>query len=269
MKAISLALALASVFALACSQPAHDTQDESCQRPVRLGIASSLREIALGVRQRLLEREESIFIETIFGASSTHARQIELGAPMDILVSADAELAGELARRGLLRSDSLVEIAGGRLSLVARDEWQSEGSGLDAITSPAMNRIAVPVESVPLGRYARFWLEKKGLLEHLSGKIVQTEHARATLAAVEAGHVDLAIVYESDRRLAQRSKHLDLIATSEYPPIRYVAGIVTTAPACNAMNDDIDEVLRAWTHPTTKQRLRDSGFLPVAAREGS
>jgi molybdate transport system substrate-binding protein len=269
VKAFSSALIFASIFALACSQPARDKPGEDCQRPVRMGVASSLREIALGLREQLLDREEPILVETIFGASSTLARQIEFGAPMDILVSADAEIASDLAQRGLLRSDSLVEIARGRLSLVARTDWPAEGLGLDAIASPLMNRIAVPAVSVPLGRYARSWLENKGLLERLSGKIVQTEHARATLAAVEAGHVDIAIVYETDIRFARRSRLLGPIEPSEYPPIRYVAAIVATAPACAAMNEDLNDVLGAWTHPTTRQRLKDSGFLAVVTREES
>ena len=49
-----------------------------------------------------------------------------------------------------------------------------------------MHRIALPSPVVPLGRYARSWLQARGVLDAVSPRLVVTEHARATLAAVEA-----------------------------------------------------------------------------------
>jgi molybdate transport system substrate-binding protein len=238
-----------------------------------MGVASSLREVASSLEQELLARDEPIDVDMIYGASSAHARQLMHGAPMDVLVSADAAIVEDLVRRGLIVSGSVFEFARGRLVLIASENWNSPGPGvskqnipklgIDALDAPELKRIAVPSAAVPLGRYVRHWLESGGRLDELEGKIVTTEHARATLSAVDAGHVDLAIVYESDARLADRAVVLARIEPSEYPAIRYVAARVAAAPACPA----IGEALAAWAIPTTSARLVELGFLPAGPME--
>ena len=85
-------------------------------------------------------------------------------------------------------------------------------------------------EAVPLGRYAREWLQMHGNDADLAERVVITEHARATLSAVELGHVDLAIVYASDARLARHARVIYEIPPGEQPRIRYVAGRVMRGP---------------------------------------
>jgi molybdate transport system substrate-binding protein len=228
-----------------------------------MGVASSLREVARSLREELLARDEPIDVEMIFGASSTHARQLALGAPMDVLVSADAEIVEDLVERGLLTPGSTLEFGRGRLVLAARAGWNSANSGVRVLDSSNLKRIALPSAAVPLGRYARNWLERQTKIEKFEGRIVTTEHARATLSAVDGGHVDLAIVYESDARLARHAVVLARIDPSEHPPIRYVAARVTAAPSCPS----IDEALAAWTSPNMKKRLASAGFLPVDMTE--
>jgi molybdate transport system substrate-binding protein len=253
------ALAILSCFGLACHDVPEAAGIDCSKRPIRIGVASSLREVALSLRLELRSREQALDTEMIFGASNILARQLALGAPIDILVSADAEIVDDLTQRGLLTPGSAIEFARGRLALLARADWPPGISGLAALGSSALRRVALPSPSVPLGRYARFWLDKKGLLGRLEGKIVTTEHARATLSAVDAGHVDLAIVYESDARLARRAVVLARIEPSEYPPIRYLAARAAAAPSCPS----IDEALAAWADPFMHRQLAVVGFLPA------
>lgn len=261
------ALVIVLVFGLACHDAPRGATGDCSERSIRMGVASSLREVALSLRQELLTRNEPIAVEMIFGASSALARQLVLGAPMDVLVSADAEIVDDLVRRGLLTADSTLEFARGRLSLVANAAWLSDNPGIDALDSADLKRIAIPSAAVPLGRYARFWLEKKGRLERLQGKIVTTEHARATLSAVDAGHVDVAIVYESDARLAHSAIVLAQIDPSEYPPILYVAARVAATTTCPSIDEVIDEALAAWASAATSERLASIGFLPIDSTE--
>jgi molybdate transport system substrate-binding protein len=257
------AFVIVSIFGLACHDAPSDATIHCSERIIRMGVASSLRDVALSLRQELLTRDEAIEVEMIFGASSALARQLALGAPMDVFVSADAEIVDDLVRQGLLIPDSTLEIARGRLTLVANANWPSENLGIGALDSPDLKRIAIPSAAVPLGRYARYWLEKQGRLDRLEGKIVTTEHARATLSAVDAGHVDAAIVYESDARLARNAIVLARIEPSEYPPIRYVAARVAVTTTCPS----IDEALAAWASPATSERLAKIGFLTIDSTE--
>ncbi|MFP6656193.1 MAG: molybdate ABC transporter substrate-binding protein, partial [Myxococcota bacterium] len=178
-------------------------------------MASSLRELFHPLRQRLLENDPAIHLEPIFGASSTLARQLSLGAPIELFISADAEIVEDLIQRGFLDRESRLEFAHGELVLVGDPKWPIRNSALSALESQELKSLAIPSEAVPLGRYARAWLDSHGLLDRLRGKIVVTEHARATLASVDAGLVDLAIVYRSDARLAKTAAVLALIDSRE------------------------------------------------------
>jgi molybdate transport system substrate-binding protein len=257
------ALAIVVFCALGCLDSSGGAGIDCKQRRVRMSVASSLREVALSLREELLAHDQPIDVELIFGASSLLARQLALGAPMDVLVSADAKIVDDLVRRHLLTADSVVEFARGRLVLAASREWPLRDAGLDALDSSELRRIAIPAASVPLGRYARDWLERSGRLDQLDGKVVTTEHARATLTAVDAGHADLAIVYESDARLARHAVVLARIEPSEHAPIRYVAARVTAAPPC----DSIDTAIAAWADPTMTKRLIGIGFLPASSSQ--
>ncbi len=258
MIACRSALVLLFAVGLACQEPGEGARVDCETRPVRMGVASSLREIALALRDELSMRASPIEVDAIFGASSVHARQLALGAPLDLLISADAEIVDALLERGLLAENSAIEIARGQLNLAARDGWQERSSIRAALASAELKHIAIPSASVPLGRYARAWLANRGALEALDGRIVTTEHARATLAAVDGGLVDLALIYASDARLADRAVVIAAIDPVEVPPIRYVAARVASAPSCPA----IEEALLAWSTPSTLERLADRGFLP-------
>lgn len=260
---LRFALVVVFVLGFGCGDSARGLAGACSDRPVRMGVASSLREVALSLRQELLTRSEPIDVEMIFGASSVLGRQLSLGAPMDVLVSADAEIVEDLIRRGRLAPDSAIEFARGRLVLMARKDWKPERAGIAALASSNLKRIAIPSAAVPLGRYARDWLTGQGLLEGLRGRIVTTEHARATLSAVDAGHVDLAIVYASDARLARRAVVLAEIDPSGHPPIRYVAARVVAGPACPA----IDVALLAWSGRVAIEELERGGFRPTRSTE--
>ena len=161
------ALAIVVFCALGCLDASGGAGIDCEQRRVRMSVASSLRETALSLREELLSHDRPIDVELIFGASNTLARQLALGAPMDVLVSADAEIVDDLVQRHLLAPDSVVEFARGRLVLAARRDWTLRDVGLDALDSPELERIAIPAASVPLGRYARDWLERVGRLDQL------------------------------------------------------------------------------------------------------
>jgi molybdate transport system substrate-binding protein len=228
-----------------------------------MGVAASLREIAETLPRAFAAATPSVEVETSFGASSALARQVELGAPIDVLVSADADLMQALATQARVVPSSIRQIATGRLVLVSRAGSPFERSGLEAFRSPHLKRVGLPSQAVPLGRYGYAWLETIGMLDVLRGKIVSTENARANLTAVDQGHVDLAILYETDFRLRPSLRVVSRPDEKDVPAIRYVAARTTRAPDCN----EIDRVLDAWQSPRVRARLAKAGFgLPEEPR---
>jgi molybdate transport system substrate-binding protein len=89
------------------------------------------------------------------------------------------------------------------------------------LLDPRIRRFALPSEVVPLGGYGRRWLQERGLLDALGPRIVVTEHARATLAAVAQGHADAAIVYATDAATSPGVEVAWAIPDGEQPSILY------------------------------------------------
>lgn len=221
-----------------------------------MGVASSLREVALRLVDELALEAPALAVAVSFGASSTLARQLELGAPIDLLVSADAELVDRMVAKGVLDGDSAREIARGRLVLVARSDSALLAAGLEALVHPDMKRLGLPGESVPLGGYGRAWLRSQDRIEELRGKIVETGDARANLRALEAGHVDLAILYASDAQRSSDTRVVHSPAEADYPAIRYVAAIAADRSRCPGPL----RVLETWQSSATKRSLTEQGF---------
>ncbi|MGB0332747.1 MAG: molybdate ABC transporter substrate-binding protein, partial [Planctomycetota bacterium] len=94
------------------------------------------------------------------GPSSTLARQLECGAPFDLLLSADERWLDELAANGRLDGDARVDLALGGLVVAHRS---GEPGGCSAATAPPKDSAGFPPgrwttgdpDFVPLGQYAR------------------------------------------------------------------------------------------------------------------
>ena len=106
--------------------PTQKVTQDCRQIPIRMAVASSLREIAQQLRLDSAVIDRPMELEFVFGASSTLARQLALGAPVDVFVSADATIVDDLVKRGLLVGKTRLEFARGRLALIASESWASQ-----------------------------------------------------------------------------------------------------------------------------------------------
>lgn len=94
-----------------------------------------------------------------FDASSKLARQVEAGAPADLLFFADAESMDAVA--GLLAPGTRRNVAGNTL-VVVTPASALEGA-LTIETLPSVTHLAIAGENVPAGRYAREALQAAGI----------------------------------------------------------------------------------------------------------
>jgi molybdate transport system substrate-binding protein len=201
-------------------------------------VAASLREPVSEIARRFEAGRPGTRMELVFGASNELAAQIELGAPAEVFLSADEESVARLGPRGLLREGSAVPFAGNRLVVVRAPGSDLRLGAARDLTQPGLARLALPGEGVPLGRYAREWLAGRGVLGELAGRIVVTANAPATLAAVELGQADAAIVYATDARAARRAALAFEIPDAEQPRIVYVGALTRRAgPGARAFLD--------------------------------
>src|SRR5262249_4114012 len=152
-------------------------------------LTESLQEIAAAY-----ERTSGVKVVFNFGASSTLARQIEEGAPADIFFSADdARMNGLEAKRLIVKQTGRDGLCNTVVIVVPVDGGVTVRSPAD-LARPEVRRVALGnPQAVPIGVYARAYLEGLGLWQAVSKKIVPTENVRAALAAVKSGDADASI----------------------------------------------------------------------------
>ena len=166
-----------------------------------------------------------------FAASSLLARQIREGAPADVFLSADEAQMDGLERAGLVVPGTRRSVLSNTLvAVVPKDSALRIASARD-LAGPGVERIALAEPtSVPAGVYSKKFFERVGIWDALAPKVVPTENARATLAAVESGNVDAGIVYRTDAAISKHVRIAFEIPAAMGPAISYPFALVKGAP---------------------------------------
>jgi molybdate transport system substrate-binding protein len=185
-------------------------------------LTESLREIALDYEKKTNDK-----LVLNFGASSTLARQIEEGAPADVFFSADEAQMNQLEGKGLVVVGSRQQRLSNMLVIIVAAKDGAQIQTPADLAREGIKRIALgDAKAVPVGVYARKYLETKGLWKAISPKVIPTENARGALAAVEAGNADASIVYRTDALISKKVVVAYTVPVHDGPKIRYPVALV-------------------------------------------
>ena len=209
-----------------------------------ISAAASLREVITEVSS-VFEREHvDITLQLNFAGSGALRQQIEMGAPVEVFISAASEHVDRLAEAGLVVEDKRRIFARNRLVLIGdRDVVQS----LDDLTSKRVGRVAIgDPRSVPAGKYASEWLETAGLWSEVQTKAVLTGDVRQVLSYVARGEVDAGIVYATDAKLLELPPIL-IAASPPAPAVVYEVAIVNRAEGSRAQAQQVFDFLGSET----------------------
>ena len=166
-----------------------------------------------------------------FASSSTLALQIREGAPANLFLSADEAQMDGLERAGLVVPGTRRSVLSNTLvAVVPKDSALRIASARD-LAGKGVERLALAEPtSVPVGVYSKKFFERVGIWDALAPKVVPTENARATLAAVESGNVDAGIVYRTDAAISKHVRIAFEIPAAMGPAISYPFALVKGAP---------------------------------------
>jgi len=244
-------LALATVFGP--SAPASAEQ-------ITVFAAASLKDV-LEEAATLWHTETGHDAVFSFAGSSLLARQIELGAPADIYISAHHVWMEHLETNEITLSGKTRTIAGNDLVLVAHDPAVepldlTNAPDLGALLGDGQLAMAL-VTAVPAGIYGKQALEHYGLWDSVAPRIAQTDNVRAALALVSLGEAPLGITYASDAESDANVHVIARFAAESHDPITYPAAVIA-----NSENIDIAaEFLEFLSTPAVHQIFRQKGFL--------
>jgi molybdate transport system substrate-binding protein len=193
-------------------------------------------------------------------ASSVLARQIKEGAPADVFFSADEAKMDDLAKSGLIATDTRRTLLSNTLVIVVNAEGGAPVASPADLAAPAVARLVIAEpQTVPAGIYAKEYLIKAGLWKRVIDKIVPTENVRACLAAVEAGNADAGIVYKTDALISKKVKIAFEVPLSEGPTIAYPVAVVR-----ESKHDEASRKFVAYlASPEAQAVFTKYGFLPA------
>lgn len=164
-----------------------------------------------------------------FAGTQAQARQLEQGAPADVIITADREWMDWLDKRGLVETGSRRVIAANGLTLVSSAPFDPDDTIERRVNALGDGRLALAdTQAVPAGRYARTALENMGLWGTVARSVVPAENVRAALALVETGEAPLGVVYQTDAAASDRV-HGIAFDPRDVPDISYPAALVTGA----------------------------------------
>lgn len=204
---------------LAAMTPACTGARSGDRAPLVLAAASTIDalESALGE----YEQTTGTPVAVSFASTATLARQIEQGAPADLLLAASADWADYVEQ--VTPVAQRLALVGNRLVVVAPAESTiGELPLTDLVSGAPIERIAIAdPSSVPAGVYVSEALHELGLWDAIQPRLVPTVDVRAALALAAAAQVDAAFVYATDAASTPRVRIVARVDSQLHEPIEY------------------------------------------------
>jgi molybdate transport system substrate-binding protein len=219
------------------------------ERAVTVFAAASLQDVLAEIAS-----DFPTDVTLTFSGSGAIARQVQAGAPADLVILADPLWAGWLADRGY--GFDPFDIAANRLVVISQAGTPPLESA-DALAERLANdRLAIGQrQAVPAGRYAEEWLRATGLWEKLAAQLAETDNVRAAAALVARGQAPYGIVYATDAQADPAVTVVWEISSEYHSPIRYPALI--TGPGG-------ERILKYLTGRRAIDIFRAHGFIAPA-----
>ncbi len=198
-----------------------------------------------------------------YGGSGTLAQQIIAGAPADLVFLAHPVWMQAMADAGVLMPDSITDLLGNRLVLVAPQGQPAvplTPVGLQSALG-ADGRLAIGMTaSVPAGIYGRAALESLGLWDTVASRLAEVDSVRSALTLTARAEVPLGLVYATDARVVPTLTVVATLPDGSHDPIVYQAARVAGGdPAAQA-------VLDLFAAAEGQAQFAAAGFVPLVAR---
>ncbi|NDW52970.1 molybdate ABC transporter substrate-binding protein [Aliiroseovarius sp. PrR006] len=198
-----------------------------------------------------------------FAGSSVLARQITLGAPADVFLSANTDWMDAVENAGLLADGTRRDFSGNALVMIAPTEQttptdfpktpQSFAAALEG------GRLSMAlVDAIPSGQYGKAALTHLGLWVDAEPHVVQTDNVRTALALVALGEARLGVVYATDAQAEPKVRVVGQFPTKSHPQITYPGAAIASGDLATAT-----AFLDYLTSGSGQTILQQHGFLPV------
>ena len=167
----------------------------------------------------------------VVGATSALAAQIENGAPLDILLSADSETPARLEASGAAAAGSRFTYARGTLVLFSMSpDWPSDGAA--ALRSGTFHHLAIAnPQTAPYGRAALQTLHALGVHDTVADRLVFGNSVGQAFEFVVSGNAELGFAALSQvRHMKPAPGYQWPVPEADHAPLNQDAVLLTHAP---------------------------------------
>lgn len=189
-----------------------------------------------------------------YAGSGTLARQIQQGAPADIVILANSAWMDVLDDAGLTRTATRRTILSNELVLVSADPTPLALTPSELSARLGTGRLAIGrINSVPAGIYGQAALIALNLWDRAAPHLAEVDNVRAALILAARKEVPLALVYASDAQASDAVHVVAELPTDTHPPIRYEAAQISDSTHAQTFMDKLRDT----------SAFEAAGFLPA------
>lgn len=200
------------------------------------------------------EDQTGIGVAFSFGGSMTLAKQIDLGAPADILITAGVYPMEFLQSKGKIDNTTLIQVTTNSLVAVVPTGRNVSVTDLRSLLQITERPVIADPKLSPAGSYAKQTLQHLGVWGSLQNRLVLASDVRNTIAYVESGTADLGLVYYTDALNSVKVRQIFYINPEYHDTIIYPGGLIT-----NSMSQDSGRKFLEYLS-SSKSKLSSFGF---------
>jgi len=185
---------------------------------VHVAVAANFAQPMEQLKQ-LFEKTHDHQVIVTLGSTGKLYSQIKNGAPFEVFLAADLERTLKLSQEGETVKGSIFTYAIGKLVLWSHDPTLVDNAG-QILNSDKFTHLAIAdPKTAPYGTAARQVLEKLGLWQTLSGKIVQGTDISQTYQFVATGNAELGFIAFSQYLSTHEKGSYWLVPQDLYSPL--------------------------------------------------
>jgi molybdate transport system substrate-binding protein len=254
--AVALALAIGLAACGSSSKDSGNGDRGELSGSIQVFMASSLNPAFTAFAEEFQAAHAGTEITLNPGSSTTLAEQIQSGADADVYASADTKNMDNLQAADLVGGDPIL-FAKNQMEIAVEPGNPKQIKALADLENKNLI-VVLCVSEAPCGKYADQLIEQNDLT--ITPKSREIDVA-TTLAKVESGDADAALVYVTDVKDAGDGVDGVTIPTEQ--------NVVATYPIAPLSDSGNAALAHAWvdfvTAPAQEQRLQDEfGFLPAS-----
>ena len=211
-----------------------------------VAAASNLKDVFRKILPLFEAQNHDISVRVIYAQPKTLVKQIEEGAPVDVLLPAQFEDIDQLEKKGLILQDTKQVYAHTALVLITNAAFPAPVGSIQDLETTPVRRIAIgdPAASA-VGKDTIQFLRQGKLEPRLRSQFIYGEHSRAVLDLVAKGEAELGLVYRTDAIPVKKVRIVDTAPADSHRPLTYAAAAPWTAQNLTGVRDFVSFLLSA------------------------